>query len=65
MLDSIGCEHGLRSMWAEIPFHVGTCLGSAGQRDYCPAEFGIRGLLHAPVATVSPLNNARGPFGAS
>jgi len=61
MLDSTGCGHGLRSMWAAIPFYVGsdygdvgTCSGGAGQRDYCPAEFGIRGLPHAPLATASP-----------
>ena len=48
-----------RWMWAAIPFHVGshygdvgTCSAGAGQRDYCPAEFGIRGLPHAPAATV-------------
>ena len=62
MLDSAGCGHDLRSMWAAIPFHVGRHYGDVGsvppmwavvsavrgQRDYCPAEFGIRDLPHAP-----------------
>ncbi|HEV2136342.1 MAG TPA: hypothetical protein VGR47_19090 [Terracidiphilus sp.] len=30
MLDSVGCGHAFRSMWAAIPFHVGTDYGDVG-----------------------------------
>lgn len=58
MLDSVGCGHGLRSMWAPIPFHVGRHygvvdtdsadlgigFGGAGQRECCPAGFRHQGF---------------------